>query len=97
MWWTVVESTWLMYVVTGVPQGCVSGTLLFLPYTWALFTILKNKFIGYVDGSTLIAAVSSPVVRVAVEKSLNRDLRNFSEPCDLFGDAWYLAKVPGCI
>ena len=38
------------------------------------FSILENKQIGYADDSTLMAAVPSPGVRVAVAESLNRDL-----------------------
>ena len=53
----------LVNVVSVVPQGSVLGTLLFLLYTLELFSILKNKLIGY-DDSTLIAVVPSPGVRV---------------------------------
>ena len=72
-------------VVSGVLQGSVFGPLLFLLYTSALFPILKNKLIGYVDDSTLIAVVQSPGVRVTVTKSLIRDLGRVSEWCDLWG------------
>ena len=39
-------------VVSGVPQGSVSGPLLFLLYTSQLFSILENRLIGYADDST---------------------------------------------
>ena len=75
----------LVDVVSGVPQGCVFGPLLFLLYTSELFSILENKLIGYADDSTLIAVVPSPGVRVTVAESLIRDLGRVSEWCDLWG------------
>ena len=64
----------LVNVVSGVPQGSVLSLLLFLLYTSELFSILKNKRIGYADDSTLMAVVLSPGARVTVAESLNRDL-----------------------
>ena len=75
----------LVNAVSGVPQGSVLGPLLFLLYTLELFSILENKLIGYADDSTLMAVVPSPCVRVAVAKSLIRDLGGVSEWCDLWG------------
>ena len=64
----------LVNVVSGVPQASVLGPLLFLMYTSELFSILKNKLIGYADDSTLMTVVPSPGVRIAVAESLIRDL-----------------------
>ena len=72
-------------VVSGVPQGSVLGPLSFLLYTSELFSILKNKLIGYADDSILMAVVPFPGVRVAVAESLVRDLGRVSEWCDLCG------------
>ena len=75
----------LVNVVSAVPQGSVSGPLLFLLYTSELFSILENKLIGYADDYTLIAVVPSPGLRVAVAESLSRDLVKVNEWCDLLG------------
>ena len=40
---------------------------------------MENKLIGYADGSTLVAVVPSPGVRVTVAESMSRDLVKVSE------------------
>ena len=56
----LVDGCWskLVNVVSRVPQGSVLDRLLFLLYTSELFSILKNKLIGYADDFTLMAVVS---------------------------------------
>ena len=71
--------------VSGVPQGSVFGSWLFLLYTSEIFSILENKLIGYADDSTLMAVVPSPEVRATVAESLIRNLGRVSEWCDLWG------------
>ena len=83
----------LVNVVSGVPQGSVLGPLLFLLYTSELFSILKNKVIGYADDFTLMAVVPSPGVRVVVAESLIRDLGRVSEWCDLWGMKFNATKT----
>ena len=73
------------------------GQLLFLLYTSELFSILENKLIGYTDGSTLMAVVPSPGVRVAVTESLIRDLGRVSEWCDLWGMKLNASKTKAMI
>ena len=69
----------LVNVVSGVPQGSVLVSTLFLLYTSEHFSILENKLIGYADDSTLMNVVPSPGVRVTVAESLIRDLGRVSE------------------
>ena len=47
----MVDGCWskLINVVSGVPQGSVSGLLLFILYISEVFYILENKLIGYAD------------------------------------------------
>ena len=72
-------------VVSGVPQGSVLSSLLFLLYASELFSILENKLIGYADDSTLIAVVPSPGLRVTVAESLSSGLVTVRQWCDLWG------------
>ena len=45
-------SSKLINALSGVPQGSVLGSLLFLLYTSELLSILENVLIGYADDSS---------------------------------------------
>ena len=68
-----------------MPQGSVLLPLLYLLYTFELFSILKNKLIGYANDYTLMAVVPSPDVTLTAAESLIRDLGRVSEWCDFLG------------
>ena len=69
----------LINSVSGVPEGSVLGSLVFLLYTLELFSILENRLIGYADDSTLMAVVPSPGFRVVVAESEICDVGMVSE------------------
>ena len=71
----------LVNVVSGVPHVSGLGSLLFLLYTSALFSILENKLISYGDDSTLMAVVPFQGDRVTVAESPIRDFGRVSEWC----------------
>ena len=66
-------------------MGVFWAPLLFLLYTFELFFILENTLIGYADGSTLMAVVPSPCIRVTVAESPTPDHGRVNEWCDLCG------------
>ena len=72
-------------VISGVPQGSVLGSLLFLIYTADLGCNLENKLVQYADDSTLMCSVRSPDDRVAASDSLCRDLRKIQQWCKRWG------------
>ena len=67
---------------TGAASQCFGPVIVSLVHL-EIFSILRNKLIGYADYSTLLSVVPSPGVRVAVEEFLNRDLGKVIEWCDL--------------
>ena len=67
--------------LVNVASACrrtVLDSLLFLLYTSMLFSILENKLIDYADGSSSMAAVPSPGVRVTVSESMDREFGKVS-------------------
>ena len=69
------------------------GSLLFLLFTSELFSILRNKLIGYADDPNLMSVEPSPGVRVTVAESLIRDLGRVSEWCDRWGMKLNASKI----
>ena len=74
-------------------QGSILYRRCFSRYTSELFSILENKLYGYDSDSTLVLVVPSPFDRVAVAKSLNRDLNIVSEWRDLLGMRLNVSKT----
>ena len=73
----------LVNVGLGVSLSSVLEPL-FLLYTSELFSTPENKLYGYADDSILFVVMPSPLDRVAVAESMNRDLNEASELCDLW-------------
>ena len=69
----------LVDILSGVLQGSILGTLLFLLCSSVFFSILENKLIGYAGDSSLMAVVPSPGVRVTVAESHICDLGRVNE------------------
>jgi hypothetical protein len=84
-------------IVSGVSQGSVLGPLLFSLYTAELFRILENTLVGFADDSTLVAVVPSPVARLGVSASLNRDLGLILDWCSRWGIVLNSAKTKSMI
>ena len=71
-------SEWIP-IISGVPQGSVLGTLLFILYTSEIFELVETRQYAYADDSTLLAVVREPADRSAAAASLNRDLARIQE------------------
>ena len=55
-------SEWIP-IISGMSQGSVLGSLLFILYTSEMFELVENKQYAYADDSALLAVVSRPVDR----------------------------------
>ena len=66
-------------IVSGVPQGSVVGSLLFILHTSQIFELLDNSLYAYAYDSTLLAVVRKIAGRLAVAASINRDLARIQE------------------
>ena len=62
-------SEWIP-TISGVPQGSVLGSLLFILYTREMFQLFENILFDYADDSTLLAVAHQPADRPAVADSL---------------------------
>ena len=71
-------SEWIP-IVSGMPQGSVFGSYLFIPYTRKVFELVENRLYACADDSTLSAGVRKQTDRPAVAASLNRDLVSIQE------------------
>ena len=66
-------------VISGVPQDCVLGPLLFILYTSDMWSGLENRHVVLADEATFYASVPYPRMRPFVaEEALNRDLAKIS-------------------
>ena len=73
-------------VVSGVSHDSVHGSMLFSLYSseQLLFSILENKLYGFTGRPLHFGCCGgSPLDRVAVAESLNRDINRFSELCGI--------------
>ena len=83
-------SEWIP-IISGMPQGSVLGSLLFILYTCEMFELVENRLCACADDSSLLAVVNKPADRPAVAASLNRDLARIQEWCMILNP--YKTKV----
>ena len=72
-------SEWIP-IISGMLQGIVLGSLLFILYTSEMFELVGNRLYAYADDSTLLA-VHKPADRPAVAASLSRVFARIQEWC----------------
>ena len=76
-------------IVSGAPQGCVFGPLLYILYTSEMLELVEDILSANADDSTLLVIVRKPADRPAVAASLNRDLVRIQEWYRAFTGAQY--------
>ena len=86
-----------IYVISGMPQGSVLGSLFFLSYIADLPRLLQNEMVGYADDSTLLCRISHPRDRSSVAASLNGDLAVISDWCSKWGMLVNPSKTRGML
>ena len=69
-------------IISGVPQGSMSGPLLFILYTSEMFELVENRLFAYADDSTLLAVVRMPADKPDIAASHNVDVARIQESCN---------------
>ena len=70
-------------IVSGIIQGSVLGSLLFILYTSEMFELVENiLYCAYSDDSTLLAVDRKPADRPPFAAFLYRDLASIQEWCN---------------
>ena len=82
-------SEWIQ-IVSGVPQGSLLESLLFIIYTSEMFELVKNRLYAYADDSTSLVVVRKPDGRPAVAAFLNRVYARIQEWCN----HWFMMLNP---
>ena len=68
-------------VVSGVPQGSVLGSLLFILFSADMWNNLENLIVSYADDTTHYSEISTPSDCVKDADSLNSDLLSIQTLC----------------
>ena len=84
-------------VISGLPQGSVLGSLLFILYTRDMWFGLENMLVSYADDAALLARMPSLNMRSDVAEYLNRVLSKISTWCNLWGMRLNLNKTQSMI
>ena len=72
-------------VSSGVPQGSVLGTLLFILFTSGMWDCVSNRLEAYADDTTLSAIIDPPEHRAEQIDPLNTNLSNIVSWCEAWG------------
>ena len=77
-------------IISGVLQGSVLWSLLFVLYTSQMFQLVENTLFAYADDSTLLAVIRKPADRPVAAASITRDLARILDWCN----HWYMILNP---